>query len=350
MSPDQKIMVYGAYGHMGKFIVDSLHKRGFALILSGRDMSRLTALGQSYPVHQLVVADMDNRALLEAVMSETAVIVNCAGPFLDTSEFLVELSISCNAHYIDISTEQMAVLNLFDKYAAKAKAAGTVVLPGVAFLGGLADLLSTVAHQQLEDADEIAIWTWLNFWCPTNGTRLTTIRDNYPKLICEQGHLRPFEQIKTPLIWHFPAPIGSRTMLIHPFSEVVSISTHLKVKKIFTYLNTDSFNEIRNTETQTLLTTSTNNESFQKFCMEVVVKKRERFCNILAYGKNLHAFSGDIIAAITERLLSGKNIKQGVCSLGEIFDAQDLLDSIPGLCLSMGYVTKPELNVTNLYE
>ncbi|WP_247668070.1 hypothetical protein [Micromonospora sp. C81] len=41
----QRVAVFGAYGHTGRFVVTELRERGFVPLLLGRDESRLAASG-----------------------------------------------------------------------------------------------------------------------------------------------------------------------------------------------------------------------------------------------------------------------------------------------------------------
>ena len=46
---NQTVAVFGAYGHTGRFVVSELVRRGWTPIASGRDASKLNALGAAYP-------------------------------------------------------------------------------------------------------------------------------------------------------------------------------------------------------------------------------------------------------------------------------------------------------------
>lgn len=46
---ENKIVIYGAYGHTGKFLVAQLYEQGYKPILSGRDADKLNILSQDYP-------------------------------------------------------------------------------------------------------------------------------------------------------------------------------------------------------------------------------------------------------------------------------------------------------------
>ena len=49
MTSNQRVTVFGAYGHTGRFVVSELRQRGWTPILSGRDPDKLNALGDVHP-------------------------------------------------------------------------------------------------------------------------------------------------------------------------------------------------------------------------------------------------------------------------------------------------------------
>lgn len=72
---------------------------------------------------------------------------------------------------MDVAAEVEANLDTFTHYTDRARAADTVVLPAMAFHGGLGDLLVTTAMGDWTTADEAHIAYGLSSWHPTPGTR-----------------------------------------------------------------------------------------------------------------------------------------------------------------------------------
>ena len=115
------------------------------------------------------------------MFSEAKIIINCAGPFLDTTKPIIQSALRLGKHYIDLSAEQKSVLDTFEHFSEKAKQVEIVVIPAAAFYGGLADLLSTALIQGWTQVDDITIYIGLDSWHPTKGTRLTGERNHYQK-------------------------------------------------------------------------------------------------------------------------------------------------------------------------
>src|SRR5258708_31111508 len=61
-----------------------------------------------------------------------------------------------------------------EQYADRAREGRIVIVPAMAFYGGLGDLLATAAMGDWKAADEICIAYALSSWKPTLGTRATT--------------------------------------------------------------------------------------------------------------------------------------------------------------------------------
>lgn len=56
------VVVFGAYGHTGRFIVAELRRRGWTAVLSGRDRAKLEALREAFPGDECRVASVEEPA------------------------------------------------------------------------------------------------------------------------------------------------------------------------------------------------------------------------------------------------------------------------------------------------
>jgi short subunit dehydrogenase-like uncharacterized protein len=126
------IVVFGAAGHTGRFVVAELARRGWAPVLVGRDVAKLRALHDAYPASQVRAATVDDPAALDDVLRGAGAIINCAGPFLDTAPPIIEAALRARVHYLDVTAEQSAALAAFERFAADAMAAGVAVVPAMA--------------------------------------------------------------------------------------------------------------------------------------------------------------------------------------------------------------------------
>ncbi len=324
---ENRIAVYGAYGHTGKFIVSRLCECGYHPILCGRNPEKLGELYRKYPSLQMTEVDIDQPDRLDEAFSDARMIVNCAGPFLDTAEPIIRSALRLKKHYIDLSAEQRSVQDTFESFSEEAKVGGVVIMPGAAFYGGLADLLGTAATVDREAVDDISVYIGLDSWHPTEGTRLTGQRNHYPRVVWVNKQLVPLKE--SPLLtWTFPEPVGSKLMLAVPLSEIITISRHIPVENISTYISKNAIDDIRSAETPEPKPTAHKNRSSQVFFMEVVAKQGGFTKRIIATGNDIYATTAPLVVEAVKRIVEGRVEKIGVTTMGEAFDAVDFLQSL----------------------
>lgn len=86
---------------------------------------------------------------------------------------MIEAALRAKIPYLDVAAELEANLDTFAHYRERARDAGAVIVPAMAFFGGLGDLLATAAMGDWTEADEAHIAYALSNWHPTAGTRLS---------------------------------------------------------------------------------------------------------------------------------------------------------------------------------
>lgn len=136
----KKFMIYGATGYTGRMVAEHATKFGTSVVLGGRSEGPLAELALKLGVEYRVFA-LDDSDLIDRSLTDVAVIINAAGPFMRTAKPLMEASIRNGVHYIDTAAE-LDSYRLAEQLDAKANAAGVTLLPGgggsVAMLGSLA--------------------------------------------------------------------------------------------------------------------------------------------------------------------------------------------------------------------
>jgi hypothetical protein len=334
---NKKIAVYGAYGHTGRFVVAEFIRHGLSPILCGRNAVKLNKLHKEFPALDTRVADVQDPKSLDKAFTSTDIIVNCAGPFLDTAEPIIESAIRHSAHYIDLSAEQISVLNVFKNYSDRAEEAEIIMLPATAFFGGLADLLCSALLQDWKSADEILIGIGLNFWHPTKGTRSTGKRNNYSRLVLSEHRLVILSENTKETTWDFPKPFGTQIVVPVPLSEIITISHHINVKNINTYLSQNSVDDIRDEDTPPPESFDDKVRSSQLFCMDIIAKKNNKKRRITAEGRDIYAVTAPLVFEAISRIMKGTVKTKGVTTLGEAFDAQDFLNSLSADDLRVSY-------------
>ncbi|MBT1704934.1 saccharopine dehydrogenase NADP-binding domain-containing protein [Chryseosolibacter indicus] len=323
-----KIAVYGAYGHTAGFVIDSILHRGWTPVLVGRNHIKLSALKSKYPQLEIRVAEIETPKSLDNAFKDTIFIINCAGPFLDTAFPLIESALRLSIHYIDLSAEQKSVLDVFEFFSEKAAKGDSMILPGLAFYGGLADLLASAAVAAWDNVDNITIAIGLSFWQPTLGTRLTGQRNHYPRLIYSKGRLQPKEDNYQEINWNFPPPLNAMKMTCLPFSEIITISKHIRVSDILTYFSTNALEDIRNKDTPPPMAVDTRGRSAQEFRVDVIATRGIEKRIARAGGRDIYAVTAVLVIEAVDRIMKGKTQAKGVSSAGHVFNACDFLKSL----------------------
>src|SRR5215218_7938177 len=97
----QRIAVYGATGHTGRFVIAELLRRGFAAVAVARDDRRLAVSGFREQGIATRAATIDEPAALDSAFAGAAAVINCAGPFLDTAAAIAAAALRAGIHYLD---------------------------------------------------------------------------------------------------------------------------------------------------------------------------------------------------------------------------------------------------------
>ena len=327
MNNPMTVAVYGATGHTGSFVVAELIRRGFGVVRIGRDASRLmqSSVRDSTSFR---VAAIDNAEQLDAALRGTDAVINCAGPFLDTALPVVDAALRAGIPYLDVTAEQAALQALIEQRDTQARAAGVTLIPAAAFYGGLADLLVTATADENKRLDRVDIAIGLDSWHPTPGTRLTGARNRATRLIQGQGTLVPVPQPVPEGEWSFPSPFGNMDVTMLPFTEVLTVSRHLDVDTVESWLAVSALRDIRDPNTPAPRAHDEQGRSAQQFVVDIVIAQGGAARRVTAMGRDIYAVSAPIVVEATERWLSGKGVlRGGVASLGELFDARDFRHS-----------------------
>ncbi|WP_405009377.1 saccharopine dehydrogenase NADP-binding domain-containing protein [Kitasatospora sp. NBC_01539] len=333
MGSAQKVAVFGAYGHTGRFVVAQLRERGFVPVASGRDAVKLKALAAATAGLETRTASVDDPASLDLALAGTAAVINCAGPFATTAAPVIEAALRAGIPYVDVAAEIEANLDTFTHFAERARAAGTVVVPAMAFYGGLGDLLATAAMGDRTTADEAHIAYGLNGWHPTEGTRVAGAvsreRRNGRRIRFSEGRLEYRDDAPPTLDWDFPEPLGTRAVIGEfTMADVVTVPSHLSVPEVRTYMTVEAAGDLSRPDTPAPTAVDGRGRSAQTFLVDVVVRSGGTERRATARGRDIYAVTAPLAVEAVERILSGRTRAVGVVSAGAAFDAADFLRAL----------------------
>ena len=87
------VVVVGASGHTGRFVVAELERRAMKALLVGRDVANLPKLASEHPGFEVRVASMEDASSLDQALAGGSLIIHCAGPFADTAEPVIKAAL-----------------------------------------------------------------------------------------------------------------------------------------------------------------------------------------------------------------------------------------------------------------
>jgi short subunit dehydrogenase-like uncharacterized protein len=322
------VAVYGITGHTGHFVGSELERRGVAVRGIARRPRSESDPRKDEESGTWASASCDDPDALDRALEGTDAVINCAGPFLDTAPAIVEAALRAGVHYLDIAAEQRSVRSTLATYGPEAADRGVVVLPAMAFYGGLADLLASQICAGLPVIDEILIGVALDYWHPTAGTRHTGERNTARRVVVSGGRLAPLPSPSAKGRWRFPLPFGDLPVVSVPLSEIITISRHIPVSRVESFMNEAPLNDLRRADTPPPTTKEPNGRSNQQFVMDVYASCGGRRRRISASGHDIYAVTAPLVVEACMRLVSDRHVKVGAFAPAELFDSQNFLAAL----------------------
>ncbi|MEV7417559.1 saccharopine dehydrogenase NADP-binding domain-containing protein [Streptomyces sp. NPDC089919] len=332
MGSGQQIAVFGAYGHTGRFVVAELVERGYQPVLSGRDAGKLAGLAAETGLEDRA-ASVDEPDLLDRALAGCAAVINCAGPFASTTAPVIEAALRAGIPYLDVAAELEANLDTFAHFADRAREAKAVIVPAMAFFGGLGDLLATAAMGDWTRADSVHIAYGLSDWHPTAGTRrsgaVSRERRGDVRMRYTGGQWEYRTDAPPTLDWSFPEPLGVRPVIGEfTMADVVTVPTHLSVPDVTTYMTTEAVRDIATPDTPAPAAADDRGRSEQTFVVDAVVRSGGTERRATARGRDIYAVTAPLVVEALDRVLSGRTRAVGVTAAGAVFEAVDFLRAL----------------------
>jgi NAD(P)-dependent dehydrogenase (short-subunit alcohol dehydrogenase family) len=341
MTENRRIAVYGASGLTGGFVVSDLLRRGWEPVLSGRDSRKLEAVAAASDGEVDVrLASVDDPAALDRALAGVAAVVNCAGPFAVTAGPVIEAALRVGVPYLDVAAEIEAVADIFARYDEAATGADVVIMPAVAFFGGLGDLLATAAVGDWPAA-EICIAYALDGWQPTAGTRMagqvSAERRGGRRIVYSRGGLE-YRTGEAPVVdWDFPDPVGRlRVRAEFTTADSVTIPRHLATPEVRSFMSIGAARDLGDLNAELRPSDDHSGRAAQRFLVDVVARRGAEERRAVARGRDIYGISGPLAVEAATRVVRGEVACTGVRSAGHVFDAVDFLGALPLENLSIG--------------
>lgn len=333
MNTAAAVVVYGATGHTGRFIVAELRRRGFTPVASGRNAARLEALAAEWGDVEVRPAGVDDPAALDLALAGAAAVINCAGPFAVTGGPVVEAALRAGIPYVDVAAEIEANVAMFADHTEAALGSGTPVVPAMAFYGGLGDLLVSAAMGDRTAAESVDVAYGLSSWRPTAGTReagqVSHDRRAGRRVRFTDGALRYHRDEVAQGEWLFPEPLGRRAVIEEfTMADVVTVPSHLKVPEVRTHMSVEAAGDLAGEDTPAPEAVDALGRSDQTFVVDVVVRADGVEHRATARGQDIYAVTAPLAVEAVARILTGRTRTTGVASAGAMFDAADFLRAL----------------------
>lgn len=322
------VAVFGATGYTGRFVVTELLRRGLTPVAVARDPVALrdTDFGGAEVVRRH--ATVDDPASLDHAFTGAGVVINCAGPFIDTAHPVASAALRANSHYLDVCAEQPTTANTLRIFHKAARLADVAVVPSVAFYGGFADLMATAALGGVDTADSIDVMIGLDSWNPTRGTRVTIDRKALGNLAITAGEPRPVDSPPARRTWDFGVPLHVHDVIELPFTETILIPRHVQVQELHNYVSEIAVRDVLDPTTAPPTPDSASGPSVQHFTIEVIVRGDHIQRRATMRGRDIYAVSAPLLGEAAQRLLDGDYSDPGAHAPGEVFDATATLTGL----------------------
>jgi short subunit dehydrogenase-like uncharacterized protein len=148
-------MIYGATGFVGEHAARVAAQSGMWPIVAGRDATKLARLAAELGLESRVF-NLEDSGAVDRGMKDVAVVLNCAGPFMNTAKPIVDACLRNGVHYLDI-TGEIPVYEALQARDAEARARRVMVLPGVGFDVVPTDCLALHLKNRLPSATRLTL-------------------------------------------------------------------------------------------------------------------------------------------------------------------------------------------------
>ena len=148
-------IIYGATGYSGQLVVAKAVAAGMQPVVAGRSQDKVEALAHKYDLPHRVF-DIQSLSDSDALIAGMDLVLNCAGPFSQTADVMMQACLKQQAHYIDITGE----IDVFEAAASLNEAAkdrGVVLCPGVGFDVIPTDCVAGQLKAMMPDATHLAL-------------------------------------------------------------------------------------------------------------------------------------------------------------------------------------------------
>ena len=224
-------LLYGANGYTGTLVARLAAARGERPVLAGRSAEKVGALARELGLESRRFA-LDDPDAIRRGLDGVSAVAHCAGPFAATAGPMARACVNAGVHYLDVTGE----IDVFEELHGlddRARAAGSVLLPGAGFDVVPTDCLAALLAEALPGADRLDL-AFMAGGGPSPGTAKTAVQG------MGQGGRARIDGVITevPFGWRTiraEFPSGPRTVVSVPWGDVSTAYHSTGIGTITTY-------------------------------------------------------------------------------------------------------------------
>jgi short subunit dehydrogenase-like uncharacterized protein len=222
-------MIYGAYGFTGRLVVAEAVRRGHRPVISGRDRAQLDRLAAEFRLLTLPLS-LDDPQALTAALRGHRLVINAAGPFVETAPPLVRACLEARTGYVDISGE-IHHIRWVTSQDSMAKGAGIAVLTGAGFGVTFGECLAHYVLARVPDATHLRLSVAADNVQTTPAVRRTILDVLARGGFALERH-RWTRRSLAHQIWTVAAGSGTLAFAAAPMGELAALSRSTEVPNI----------------------------------------------------------------------------------------------------------------------
>ena len=332
-----RIALIGAYGFTGKLISHELQNFKLPFTAYGRNVEKLTELKNEYScIDAISGIDLRKKDDVSVIISNSDIIINCAGPFTEEATLILEQIADSGKIYLDITGEIGFVRSSHEKFNARAQKSNSLIIHGCAFESLVADLGLVYISEKLGSIKNVRTFYNFNQLKASPGTKMTMKLSKFRKILKidkqnwsesnfkdDQLHItidKKSEHIAIP----YPLPEIAYSLWNYSAHKAESfLLVGLKEAKYFKGASDDSGDSLETLDAIRLRKRkgpTTEERAMQKSALVLDVESdSNQVLQVLLESSDMYLTTAKAIVLSVEKLLQIDNKPNGVISPGQLF-------------------------------
>ncbi|KAI0195785.1 hypothetical protein EV127DRAFT_508544 [Xylaria flabelliformis] len=321
-----KLMIYGATGYTARIACEHANSLGLQLVLGGRSQDKLAKLATQLAVPYIVFG-VENSDAVASALKDIKVLLNCAGPFVETAEPLMAACIKQGVHYLDVSAE-LHSYQLAEKLDEEADRSSVMLLPGC---GGSVSMLGCLVLHALQSAEQAAsIDVALHISGPmSRGSAISAAANISPECLQRRDGNIVQQDINNTRQFDFDDGNGTVSCFPVTLPDLITIWKSTRVPDIRTFVRT-SAGSFPTTDLAAMPDgpTAEQREANPYHASVIITEQDKSTRHAVLHMVNGYSFTGIASVEAAKRVLAGE-VKGGFQTPADVF-GKDFVKSVAG--------------------